>query len=222
MTEPDESLPGYEVGSTTDRNNPGLRKIKPNGQQDSYLVLSAEERAKGFVMPVCRTYRHLKCRHTTTMSRDIAETYARNPKFYGGTFCVECGAHFPLIDENGHRAFVWLDEATGLGINAFVGETQEDREFRNAEAAERAANVVQAWPEASRDVSIVMYVIYRHPLDHPTKIVTRKFLINDQPRPTKEYLLHDSIEDARTALPRGLWQIPRDPNDEPQIVESWV
>ena len=103
----DESS-GYEVGLTSDRSNPGLRKIKPDGQQETYLVLSAEERAKGFVMPVCREYRHLACGTKTTMGQAIAETYARNPKFYGGTFCVCCGAHFDLLKPDGSRAFQWI------------------------------------------------------------------------------------------------------------------
>ena len=31
------------------------------------------------------------------MGRALAETYARDPKFYSGTFCVNCGRHFRLI-----------------------------------------------------------------------------------------------------------------------------
>jgi hypothetical protein len=41
------------------------------------------------------------CQTITTMGHALAETYARDPKFYGGTFCVGCGKHFP-VDE-----FVW-------------------------------------------------------------------------------------------------------------------
>src|SRR5262249_2207817 len=41
------------------------------------------------------------CGAVTTMSRDIAETYARDPKFYGGTFCIGCGKHLPVEE------FVW-------------------------------------------------------------------------------------------------------------------
>ncbi len=44
------------------------------------------------------------CGTSTRMSTAIAETYARNPKFYGSTFCVACGAHFP-VGESGE--FVW-------------------------------------------------------------------------------------------------------------------
>lgn len=74
------------------------------GQQKGYVVLSEEERAKGFVRPVRRSYQHLKCGAVTTMGRALAETYARDPFFYTGTFCVACGAHFS-VGEDGE--FVW-------------------------------------------------------------------------------------------------------------------
>lgn len=129
---------------------PDHRELKPNGQQKGYVVLSEEERAKGWVRPYRESYVHVGVRPkyptrtlteeeqekyrqsgyvlyekyppeeeplvgtfwtekrltsgygaVTTMGRSIAETYASDPKFYSGTFCVHCGAHFPL-DE-----FVW-------------------------------------------------------------------------------------------------------------------
>lgn len=85
---------------------PEHRELKPNGQQRDYVVLSAGERAKGFVRPVRRTYVHEKCGVATTMAQSIAETYARDPSFYSGTFCVGCGKHFP-VGEDGD--FVWDD-----------------------------------------------------------------------------------------------------------------
>lgn len=91
---------------TTDPNDPNLRRHDPDGQQVSYLVLSEEERARGFVEPYRDTYLHERCGTTTTMGRAIAETYARQPGFYGGTFCVHCGAHFPVGE---HGEFTWLD-----------------------------------------------------------------------------------------------------------------
>lgn len=82
------------------------------GQQQGYVVLAEEERAKGFVRPVRRSYKHLKCGAVTTMGQALAETYARNPYFYSGTFCAACGSHFP-VGENGE--FVWsgTDEKVG-------------------------------------------------------------------------------------------------------------
>lgn len=86
------------------------REIDPRtGQQKGYVVLSAEERAKGFVRPVRKSYRHNACGTVTHMGAALAETYARDPTFYSGTFCCNCRSHFPL-DE-----FVWegTDEVLG-------------------------------------------------------------------------------------------------------------
>jgi hypothetical protein len=46
------------------------------------------------------------CGSRTTMGRALSETYARDPGFYGATFCCRCGAHFP-VGANGE--FVWED-----------------------------------------------------------------------------------------------------------------
>ncbi len=91
------------MGLTDDRTDECLNEILPNGQQKCYLVLSDEERAKGFVRPIRRTYIHVTCKAATTMAPKLAETYARDPKFYGGTFCVRCGTHFPVGE------FLWED-----------------------------------------------------------------------------------------------------------------
>jgi hypothetical protein len=143
------------MGLTTDPNDPCLREHEPDGQQSCYLVLSEEERAKGFVRPVRTKYIHVGCRPKgptreltakeheqydqfgyvlfepstgsegsglgrywtkdrlesgcgaeTTMPQAIAETYARDPTYYGGTFCCNCGKHFPVgVDGE----FVWED-----------------------------------------------------------------------------------------------------------------
>lgn len=84
---------------------PGHRDIEPaTGMQKGYVVLAEEERAKGFVRPVRRSYKHLKCGTVTTMGQTLAETYARDPYFYSGTFCAGCRAHFPVGDDG---EFVW-------------------------------------------------------------------------------------------------------------------
>jgi hypothetical protein len=89
---------------------PDHREInQKTGQQRAYVVLSAGERAKGFVRPVRTTYTHLVCGTDMTMSLAIAENYARDPGFYSGTFCVICRTHRPLTE------FVWkgTDEQVG-------------------------------------------------------------------------------------------------------------
>lgn len=85
------------------------REILSSGQQKGYVVLNAEERSKGFVRPVRRTYRHKTCNSITTMGLALAETCARDPSFYSGTFCCNCATHFPLDQ------FVWegTDEQVG-------------------------------------------------------------------------------------------------------------
>lgn len=150
---------------TTDPSDPRLEHGKddqPRPQAEAYLVLSDEERAKGFVRPVRRSYLHVGapgpkyplrdltpeeqerhagqgyvkyekypesespvvgefwtqarldkvgkgCGTVTTMAEAIAETYARNPGFYGSTFCVACSMHLPVNE------FVWVDDNTRVG-----------------------------------------------------------------------------------------------------------
>jgi hypothetical protein len=86
---------------TTDENDPKLGHgidDKPVPQNEVYLVLSEEEIKKGFVRPVRRTYVHTACGCATTMNQTIAETYARNPKFYGSTYCVGCQKHLDVSE----------------------------------------------------------------------------------------------------------------------------
>jgi hypothetical protein len=72
-------------------------------QHEAYLVLSEDERKKGFVRPVRRSYVHDACGRSTRMSDELAETYARDPSFYGATYCVGCQKHLPVAE------FVWED-----------------------------------------------------------------------------------------------------------------
>ena len=66
------------------------------GMHKDYWVLSEAERRRGFVRPVRDTYTHTTCGTNTSMHIAIAETYARDPNFYGSTFCAHCGTHFPV------------------------------------------------------------------------------------------------------------------------------
>jgi len=101
---------------TTDPDDARLHQISvETGQQEAYLVLSEEERARGFVRPLRLTYRHVTCGTTTSMTQAIAETYARDPQFYTGTFCVHCGMHFPLRLSTGGPAFTWVPDDLPVG-----------------------------------------------------------------------------------------------------------
>jgi hypothetical protein len=161
---------------TTDPNDPRLchgNDNEPGPQCDVYLVLSEEERAKGFVCPVRTSYVHVGrkdsnrykgihrilteaeqleypdkkyvavmtvlenedgsfkggpyvtkeeldawrygeyiggCGTITTMGIALSETYARNPKFYGATYCTGCQKHLPVGE------FIWY------GTNIKVGD----------------------------------------------------------------------------------------------------
>ncbi len=95
---------------TTDPNHPDLQRgpaggeTEPRPQNKVYLVLSEEERSKGFLKPVRNSYVHLKCNVTTSMGNALSETYARDPWFYGLTFCAGCLLHRPLAE------FEWLPD----------------------------------------------------------------------------------------------------------------
>lgn len=106
------------MSTTSDRNDPRLSHgvdEQPVPMAETYLVLSEEERAAGFVRPVRESYVHVVerggCGAVTTMGRAIAETYARDPHFYGATYCIGCQRHRPVgVDGE----FEWVP---------FVGET---------------------------------------------------------------------------------------------------
>ena len=97
------------MSTTSDRNDPRLTRgvdAEPVDQAEVYLVLSDEERARGFVRPLRLTYLHTACGTRTTMGRAIAETYAAQPDFYGATYCVGCRRHLPAGPAG---EFVWVD-----------------------------------------------------------------------------------------------------------------
>ena len=130
------------------------------GMQKDYVVLTAEERAKGFVRPVRQSYVHVGrrpkyplrdltadeqsrcsdegfikfevypegstalgrywtekelrsgCGTLTKMGIALAETYAREPTFYSGTYCCGCKTHFPVGADG---EFVWADTNERVG-----------------------------------------------------------------------------------------------------------
>ena len=111
----------HKIADTTDGKpaRPGFERasapapIDPaTGQHEAYWVISKEERAKGFVRPVRRAYIHAKCGSLTTMGAALAETYARDPSFYGATFCCACRDHFPVGAEG---EFVWDNSTEKVG-----------------------------------------------------------------------------------------------------------
>lgn len=106
-TDPFEE-PGYP-GLTTSKVEARLSEIEDSGMQEKYVVLSKEEREKGFVRPVRRSYTHDTCGVSTRMTLPLCETYASDPSFYGGTFCFKCGEHFPVGE------FKWDEDGETVG-----------------------------------------------------------------------------------------------------------
>lgn len=145
---------------TNDPNDPRLHVTRADGQNEAYIVLSDEERSRGFVRPVRNSYVHVGasgprfplrdltpdeqeryaaygyakaedypesesplvgrmwtqaqldakgCGSVTRMAAAIAETYARDPKFYGSTYCVGCGRHLPVAE------FLWDGTSERVG-----------------------------------------------------------------------------------------------------------
>lgn len=118
---------------TNDRNDPRLTRgvdESPVDQNEVYLVLSEAERAKGFVRPLRRAYVHRYwldgssdalpavitsldgmggCGALTTMGLALCETYARDPSFYGATYCVGCRMHRPVGE------FRWDEDGEVVG-----------------------------------------------------------------------------------------------------------
>lgn len=97
-------------------------QTETEGQHKDYVVLCETERQKGFVRPLRNKYIHVgiggqeidydnnrhgrtgnACGVETRMGQALAETYAREPKFYTSTFCVGCNKHLPVAE------FVWED-----------------------------------------------------------------------------------------------------------------
>lgn len=120
------------------------KTLRPDGQQVDYVVLTPEERAKGFAKPLRHSYIHaypsetdrqVGCGGETMMGTAIAETYARDPRFYSGTFCVHCKTHFPL------REFIWVGggELSGEPMDTDLQEAWlvKTRARRKADAEQR-------------------------------------------------------------------------------------
>lgn len=151
-TDPDDDCLGHGVDE------------KPVPQNSCYLVLSDEERKKGFVRPYRNSYIHVGiegpkfplrdltpeeqemfaeegyvkfevypeggtaighywtqkdldsvgkgCRETTVMGLELSETYARNPYFYGSTYCVGCQMHRPV---GRYGEFIWVGTTDRVG-----------------------------------------------------------------------------------------------------------
>lgn len=97
--------PKYELRDLTEQ------EISLYGNNGDESYVKYEEYPQGSVLGRYWTQKELDrvgkgCNVLTTMGKSIAETYARDPTFYSGTFCCGCGKHFEVGEEG---EFVWLD-----------------------------------------------------------------------------------------------------------------
>jgi hypothetical protein len=80
--------------------------------------------------------------------------------------------------------------------------------------------------EAKQKTVMEMFVVYDRPLDYPEHYVMRRWIIGaveGQPIPDKDYfVIAKTLDEVRVAIPPHCVRLERDPNDEPQIVESWI
>jgi hypothetical protein len=93
---------------TEDPDDPRVKYGEPDIEQvpqnEIYLVLPEAERSQSkFQRPYREAYWHSICEQTTTISQPIAQSYARNPKFYQSTYCVHCMMHRPVNE------FLWVE-----------------------------------------------------------------------------------------------------------------
>ena len=130
VSEAKPELPPVDRSAITTTDGEPLQQSPDDvGQHKNYVVLSEEERSKGFVRPLRRGYIHVGvggheidpndpskhgrtgegCGILTRMGLGLCETYARDPKFYGATFCCGCNKHLPVAE------FVWEEDGEVVG-----------------------------------------------------------------------------------------------------------
>lgn len=71
-------------------------------------------------------------------------------------------------------------------------------------------------------MQLELWTIYNKPKDFPDHYVARKFLIDKEPIPTMDYFTANTLNEIRLMIPPGLVMMMRDPNDHPNVVETWI
>ena len=72
---------------------------------------------------------------------------------------------------------------------------------------------------------LAMWAVYDHPKDYPDKYVARRFdASRDGAKVSNSIIIAGDLETLRTilAIEMQLTCIPRDPADDPVIMETWV
>jgi hypothetical protein len=86
-----------------------------------------------------------------------------------------------------------------------------------------AFKVLMANAEAIKRGALSLWTIYEKPLDHAHGFLARRFESNqDGDGPTLDTVTGE-LEHIRDIFTRaGLYRLGRSPDDEPQVVETWV
>ena len=81
--------------------------------------------------------------------------------------------------------------------------------------------VVRAFDRArlAKQTKMPLIVVYNNPEDYPNKYVARVWDVN---RPTALVAVADTLEEIREAIPQEMYNIGRQPQDDPCIVEVWL
>ena len=70
---------------------------------------------------------------------------------------------------------------------------------------------------------LVIWTIYWSPTDYPGEYVARAHIVGRKRSGATKYIRRGStLQSIHDQLPIGLVRFPRSPDDEPQIVESWM
>jgi hypothetical protein len=82
---------------------------------------------------------------------------------------------------------------------------------------------------ATRDVVMTQWTVYYNPSDYPGLYVVRPWdIVQGEPEPVprlSEHWVCGSLEEARAIILHGdpsLYCLPRQPGDDPVIVEVWL
>lgn len=73
--------------------------------------------------------------------------------------------------------------------------------------------------------SLEMWTVYDHPRDFPNDYVARKWVVNGDGSygPDEEVMICSELEPIRERLAAsGYACMPRDPNDDATILETWI
>lgn len=75
----------------------------------------------------------------------------------------------------------------------------------------------------TEEVGLPVWTVYEHPLDYPQWYVVRRSWVIDgkivmEPKPCG---MGATLEDVRATIPEWLTRMPRQPGDDPVIVETW-